>query len=97
MSFQTVCNICERHGECDSEKIMEQLHPASLLIGCSDCKPNQRGEEQMSERQEHKKRYNLRLQYIAEFGKWLDREPPIWKIFAWRRWKAERPLWEEIK
>ena len=50
----------------------------------------------MSERQEHKKRYNLRLQYIAEFGKWQDREPPMWKIFAWHRWKAERPKWVEV-
>lgn len=53
--------------------------------------------ESMSERQEHKKRYNQRLQYIAEFGKWLDREPPMWRIFAWRRWKAERPVWRETE
>ena len=49
----------------------------------------------MSERQEHKRRYNLRLQYIAEFEKWLDREPPRYRPFAWRRWKAERPVWAE--
>lgn len=51
----------------------------------------------MSERQEHKKRYNLRLQYISEHTKWLDREPPMWRVFAWRRWKRERPVWEEIE
>ena len=50
----------------------------------------------MSERQEKKKRYNLRLQYIAEFCKWLDREPPMARIFAWRRWKRERPVWRDI-
>lgn len=50
----------------------------------------------MSERQEHKKRYNLRLQYIAEVNKWLDREPPMWRVFAWRRWKAERPICREV-
>ena len=49
----------------------------------------------MSERQEHKKRYNQRLQYIAEFGKWLDAEPPMVRIFAWRRWKKRRPVWKE--
>ena len=50
----------------------------------------------MSERQEHKKRYNQRLQYIAEFGKWLDREPPILRIWKWRKWKSERPVWKEV-
>lgn len=50
----------------------------------------------MSESREHKRRYNMRLQYIAEFGKWLDREPPMWKFWAWRRWKAERPMWVEV-
>ena len=48
----------------------------------------------MSEKQEHKKRYNQRLQYIAEFGKWLDAEPPMVRIFAWRRWKKRRPVWK---
>jgi len=50
----------------------------------------------MSERQEHKRRYNLRLQYIAEFQKWLDREPHMLRVFAWRRWKMERPVWVEV-
>lgn len=49
----------------------------------------------MSERQEHKRRYNLRLQYIAEFNKWLDREPPMWAVFRRRKWIAERPVWRE--
>ena len=51
----------------------------------------------MSERQEHKKRYNLRLQYIAEFGKWLDAEPPLWRVSRWRRWKSMRPVWTEVE
>ena len=37
----------------------------------------------MSERQEHKKRYNQKLEYIAKFEKWLDKEPPIINFFAW--------------
>ena len=49
----------------------------------------------MSESREHKRRYKMRLQYIAEFDKWLDREPPIWNIFKWRKWKAERPVWRD--
>lgn len=48
----------------------------------------------MSERQEHKRRYNLRLQYIAEFQKWLDKEPPFWRFFKWHRLKKARPVWK---
>ena len=47
----------------------------------------------MSERQEKKRRYNLRLMWIADFDKWLSAEPPMWRVFAWRRWKRERPVW----
>ena len=46
----------------------------------------------MSERQEHKKRYNQKLEYIAKFEKWLDKEPPIINFFAWRKWKKQRPI-----
>ena len=51
----------------------------------------------VSERQEKKRRYNLRLMWIAEFDKWLNREPPMWRVFAWRKWKAERPKWTECE
>ena len=50
----------------------------------------------MSESREHKRRYNLRLEFIAEFGKWLDREPPMIFLWRWRKWKKERPVWEEF-
>ena len=49
----------------------------------------------MSERQEHKRRYNRRLEYIAQFAKWLEQEPPMFRIVKWRRWKKARPVWEE--
>lgn len=29
----------------------------------------------MNEKQEKKRRYNLRLEFIAHFNKWLDSEP----------------------
>lgn len=51
----------------------------------------------MSEKQEHKKRYNLRLEYIAQFQKWLEQEPPLYMVFAWRRWKRERPVWRDYR
>jgi len=40
--------------------------------------------------------YNLRLMWITDFDKWLNREPPIWRVFAWRRWKRERPVWMAV-
>lgn len=50
----------------------------------------------MSESQEHKRRYNQRLQFIAAFEKWLAEEPPMFRIFAWWRWKRLRPTWEDF-
>ena len=49
----------------------------------------------MSERQEKKKRYNQRLEYIALFEKWLKAEPPICRFFKWRKWKNSRPIWRD--
>ena len=49
----------------------------------------------MSEHQEHKRRYNMRLEYIASFEKWLNNEPPVCRIFKWRKWKSNRPIWIE--
>lgn len=51
--------------------------------------------QEMSERQEHKRRYNRRLQFIAEFEKWLEKEPSMIRIISWWRWKQQRPVWEE--
>lgn len=35
----------------------------------------------MNEKQEKKRRYNLRLEFIAHFNKWLDSEPPRWRFY----------------
>ncbi|MBQ9269706.1 MAG: hypothetical protein IJ206_09350 [Oscillospiraceae bacterium] len=51
----------------------------------------------MSQSREHKRRYNQRLEYIAAFQKWMDREPPRWKLLAWRRWSKERPQWRDFE
>ena len=45
----------------------------------------------MSERQEHKKRYNQKLVYIALFEKWLEQEPPMYRFMKWHRWKKQKP------
>lgn len=52
-------------------------------------------ESTMSESREHKRRYNLRLEYIAHFTEWLDKEPPMVLFWKWRKWKRERPIWKE--
>lgn len=39
----------------------------------------------MSESREHKRRYNLRLEFIAEVSKWLNREPPMILFWRWHK------------
>lgn len=51
----------------------------------------------MSESREHKRRYNLRLQYIAEFDKWLESEPRRVFFWKWHKWKKARPIWKEAE
>jgi len=51
----------------------------------------------MSERQEHKRRYNQRLEYIANFEKWLATEPPMYRVFKWKKWKNIRPQWAYVE
>ena len=48
----------------------------------------------MSEKREKRRRYNQRLEYIANFNKWLDTEPPIVRLISWHRWKKSRPIFE---
>lgn len=50
----------------------------------------------MSERQEKRMRQNARLEYIAEFIKWLDREPPRMFFWRWHKWKRQRPTFQDI-
>lgn len=89
---------CERHITNYPVKDTSELVSIADFSGvCRDTFPPRKesGGRVMSERQEKKKRYNLRLMWIADFDKWLNREPPMWRVFAWRRWKRERPVWEE--
>lgn len=46
----------------------------------------------MSEKQEHRRRREEKLRYLTELTKWLDREPPMWRIFLHKQWKKERPV-----
>lgn len=49
----------------------------------------------MSEKQEHRKRWQAKVRYAHDFDKWLRSEPPMLMIFSWLRWKKERPVLEE--
>ena len=51
----------------------------------------------MSEKKEHRRRYNLRLEYIARFEDWLNNEPPMILFWKWKKWKKERPTWNDIE
>lgn len=70
------------------------LHPDDPCSECWLSWLKSPVEVQMSETVA-KRRDNLRLMWIAE-NNWLKREPPIWKFWAWWRWKRERPVWEEV-
>lgn len=31
------------------------------------------------------------VKYISDFITWIDSEPPVWKLFAWVKWKKNKP------
>ena len=51
----------------------------------------------MSEKQERKRRYNLKLEFIAAFERWISEEPPIILFWRWKKWKNSRPIWAEVE
>lgn len=36
-------------------------------------------------------RYRLAQQYWRRYAVWANREPSMWRIVAWIKWKSERP------
>ena len=50
----------------------------------------------MGEKQEKRKRFEQRMEYHAELKAWLMKEPPMWRIFEWWRWKKTRPVMEGL-
>lgn len=45
----------------------------------------------MSASREKKRRVTERLAYLNRLEAWILYEPPRWRIFAHRRWKANMP------
>ena len=38
------------------------------------------------------RRYELAQMYWHRYSVWANREPSRWRIFAWLKWKRERPF-----
>lgn len=56
----------------------------------------------MSQKREKKIRRQMRLkecqnclEYMDALRAWAASEPPVWRIFAWRRWMRNRP-WRKL-
>lgn len=45
----------------------------------------------MSGKRAKQARRITRLRFVCEVLSWLEREPPLWKLRARRRWKQEMP------
>ena len=43
----------------------------------------------------HRKRWQAKLCFLLALEKWMAKEPPMWKIFSWHRWKKMRPKRED--
>ena len=73
---------------------MRGLAELNKLIANCGAKMDEEVSE-LSEKQEKRRRYNQRLEYIADFNKWLDAEPSILRPIAWHKWKKSRPILKE--
>lgn len=45
----------------------------------------------MNEKTAKRRRVEARLQYLNRLERWLDNRPPLWRVFAVRRWWACKP------
>ena len=88
------CSVCNSF---TVSPIVERLPTFKYCPFCGAKMDEEEEDTQMSERQEKKRRYNQRLEYIADFNKWLDAEPSILRPIAWHRWKKSRPILKEDK
>ena len=77
-----------------------RIDPTGFTVLCKDCKAGIR--HYFATRREaaeawNRRADNLRLEYISHFGDWLDSEPPVWLYWKWRKWKDNRPVWDNSK
>lgn len=50
----------------------------------------------MSEKQEHRRRFNARIAYAAAIERWAQGCPAVIRFFAIRRWLKEMPKKEDF-
>lgn len=50
----------------------------------------------MSEKQEHRRRFNARIAYAAAIERWAQKQPSRILFFAVRRWLKEMPRKEDF-
>lgn len=36
-------------------------------------------------------KYNQKVKYVSDFCAWIDSEPPVRNLFAWLKWKKNKP------
>lgn len=51
----------------------------------------------MSAKRERKRRYNVRLEFIARFEEWLASEPPMIRFRRWKKWRDSRPVIKDFE
>lgn len=45
----------------------------------------------MSEKQEHRRRFNMRYEYVKAMEAWLAVEPSMIRFIKWHKWARRRP------
>lgn len=49
----------------------------------------------MNQKQEKRRRLNVRIDHIEAFSRWLAQEPPMWRLLSWHLWKRRRSRFKE--
>ena len=70
-----------------SRRVFEPIYIVNIKI---------QEKEPMSEKQEHRKRLNAKVEWIRAFEKWLHEEPSMVRVFKWRKWKKAKPNYEDF-
>ena len=64
--------------------MMQRTKIESLLFALKDITGISQDEELL-------KKYEQKAKYVSDFVSWIDSMPPIWKLFAWLKWKKNKP------
>lgn len=82
---QSIIDGTKRRENRDFETIMMQREKiVSLCLALEDVTGIEQNEELL-------KKYYEKEKYVSCFLEWIDSEPPVWKLFAWVKWKKNKP------